>query len=109
MLVIKKGRENFFDAIFRNFYAQFNTLNKIKEINIITAIHPDTNVVEKIKTLAYQIIPDNYKIKINTHQNKSIIGGFILEIEDYEFDGTIKNKLQTIKNDLLNTSYKIKL
>lgn len=109
LLVIKKGRESFFDAIFRNFYKQYNELNKIREINIITAIEPDNKIVEKIKALAHKIVPEDYKIKINTEQDKEIIGGFVLEVEDYEFDATVKNKLQTIKNELLNTSYKIKL
>ncbi len=109
LLVIKKGREQYFDSIFRNFYNQYNELNKIKKVSITTVIRPDEQIVEKIKKLAQNFINSGYRIEITEHEDKSLIGGFLLEIDDYQFDASIKNKLQRIKSELSNTSYKIKL
>ncbi len=109
LLVIKKGREPYFDSIFRNFYKQYNELNRIKKIFITTVTQPDTAVVEKIKKLALHFINHDYKVNVIEQQDPSLIGGFLLEVDDYQFDASIKSKLQKIKSELSNTSYKIKL
>jgi len=109
LLVVKKGREQYFEAIFRNFYRFYYNLKKIKNITIITPVKPNEKIVADIKALAHKIIPEDYIIKLNTDINKNLIGGFLLEVEDYQFDVSVKNKLQEIKNGLLNSTYKIKL
>jgi F-type H+-transporting ATPase subunit delta len=109
LLVVKKGREQYFDSIFRNFYKQYNEVNKIKRISITTVVKPDEQVVAKIKKLAQTFIDNDYKVEVTEFEDKSLIGGFLLEVDDFQFDATVKTKLQKIKSELSNSSYKIKL
>ncbi len=108
-LILAKGREEYIKDIFRNFIFKYNEINKIKNVAIITTIEPDKEIVEKITRLIHKIVPNEYKINLNDIKNDEIIGGFILEVGDYQLDASIKGKLNQIKSNLINTSHKIKL
>jgi F-type H+-transporting ATPase subunit delta len=42
------------------------------------------------------------KIEFEKEIDPDILGGFVLNVETYQLDASLKSQLQTIKNDLLS-------
>lgn len=47
----------------------------------------------------------NYKVILVNHIDPSLIGGIKVIVKNYIYDGTIRTKLQALKQQLLNTQY----
>jgi len=109
LLIIEKGREQQLESIFLNFYKLYDEHNKIKKVVIRSVIKPDEEIINKIKNIIEKFVDKEYTIKIIEQTDETLIGGVVVEVDDYQFDASIRNKLNKIKIGLLNTSYKIKL
>jgi F-type H+-transporting ATPase subunit delta len=73
----------------------------IQEGSIITAIALDEKYKEKIN----ELIRKKFKIEIDLEEkvDPSIIGGFVLRIEDQQIDASISSQLKKIKTHLINS------
>jgi len=97
-LTVKNGRESSFPDIARVFIHETMKYYGIRETILTTAYKTDPDLRDKISG----IITDLFKTKIDLKEvvDESIIGGFILKIEDNYFDASVRNKLRRIKKDL---------
>jgi len=97
-LVVKNGRERFLPAIARNFLYETKKYKGITESVLTTAVKVD----EKVKKQVTDLISGIFKTKVELTEviDKTIIGGFILRVEDNYIDASIKNKLRKIEKEL---------
>ncbi|MCX7862221.1 MAG: ATP synthase F1 subunit delta [Bacteroidales bacterium] len=101
-LLIDNRRENRLFDIIRYFTTLYKQHHQIVDAHLITAISLDQQIIEDFKQKLEQAL--NKKVHIQNETNNEIIGGFILRIEDKEYDASIKNQLVKIKNYIERTS-----
>ncbi len=90
-------------SLLKDIAISFNDLYKkskgIKEAEVITAIPLDEqlkqHILDKIKELT-----GSSQIKLTNKVNPEILGGFILNIDDLQYDASISGKLAKIKTKL---------
>lgn len=101
-LLVQNKRENHLEDISRQFLDVYSKYKGIKSALITTAVPLD----ESIRQNLYQQLSSVYKAEIDlvTHQDASILGGFILKIGDQQYDASIANGLRRMKTALLNES-----
>ena len=97
-LVVKNGRERYIPAIARVFINDTLKYNGITESVLTAAVKVDTAIIKQVSDL----IANLFKTKVDLKENidDTIIGGFILKVEDNYIDASIRNKLRIIKKEL---------
>jgi F-type H+-transporting ATPase subunit delta len=100
-LLVKNKREAFLGQICLYFIDEYKLKQGIKEAIIFTAdpLKPE----HKKEILEY--ISNKLKLNIELHDkvDPSMIGGFILRIEDQQINASIKSQLRKIKRELINS------
>lgn len=102
ILLAENRRENRIIDIIRNFFTFYNQHHKIVNANLITSYNVNESLMQVFKTKLEQALSKTVQFRNEIDEN--IVGGFILQIEDKEFDASIKNQLYKIKLNLENTS-----
>ncbi len=102
MLIAEHRRENLLPDMIRNFTAQYHKHYQIVSASLITPFHVDEQFIENIKSKLEAAL--SKKIIIQHEVKEDLVGGFVLQIEDKEFDASIKTQLNKIKKSLENTS-----
>lgn len=97
-LVVKNGRERFLPAIARVFVHDTMKYNDITESLLTTAVRVDPDIKKQISDL----IANLFKTKVDLKEtiDETIIGGFILRVDDSYIDASVRNKLRKIRKEL---------
>jgi F-type H+-transporting ATPase subunit delta len=101
-LIVKNGREIYLPAIARVFIHETMKYKGITETVLTTAVEVDAKVKKEIADLVSKAF--NTKVVLEEKIDTGIIGGFILRIDDNYIDGSIRNKLRTIRKELKGSS-----
>jgi len=98
-LVVKNGRERYIPAIARVFVHETMKYNGITESLLTTAVKVDPLIKKQVSDL----IANLFKTKVDLKENidETIIGGFILKVDDSFIDASIRNKLRKIRKELI--------
>jgi F-type H+-transporting ATPase subunit delta len=97
-LVVKHGRERFIPAIARVFIHNTMKHNGITESVLTTAVKVDQGIKKQVSDLVASTF--NTKVDLKDYIDDTIIGGFILKVDDNYIDASIRNKLRKIKKEL---------
>lgn len=97
-ILIDKKRFHEFNGIVTAYRNELDKINNIKRIEVTSAVELDENdkkrVVEKLQQkLQKNVIADWY-------QNKEIIGGLVIKIDDDVIDTSLKNKIENLSKNL---------
>jgi F-type H+-transporting ATPase subunit delta len=107
-LLVTKGRELNLPEIAEAFIAQYNELKNIRTVNLTTAVVMDAGIKKSIETKISGYMPnDTIDLKVNT--DESLIGGFVLEVENRLYDASIKKSLSDIRSKIIDSSYVSKI
>ena len=99
-LVLKNNRELYISGIARNFEVQYKKHSGFLSSVLVSAISVDSTVKEKLITVLKEALDS--KIDLNTKKNKELIGGFVIRIDDQQYDASVASKLKKIEKQLLN-------
>jgi F-type H+-transporting ATPase subunit delta len=101
-LLCKNGREAYLPSIARVFRHETLKYKGITRSVLTTAVKLDDPVRKKIRDL----ISGKFDTKVELEElvDPSLIGGFILRVEDSYLDASIRNKLNRIKKELNRSS-----
>ncbi len=102
-LVVKNGRERFFPSIARVFTHRTRKFKGVTESVLTTAVKVDPELKKKVSDLIEKLFDTRVDLKENI--DESIIGGFILKVEDNYVDASIRNKLRKIKLELVTGTF----
>jgi len=104
-IIIRKGREMYMPEIAKEFLFRYKTHNKISTVVITTASEPGDAFLADIqkKLLSSQITMD--KLDLVTKVDPSLIGGFIIEVEDKLYDASIAHKLDSFRQEFEDNQY----
>jgi len=104
VLITQNNRERYIPGIFRNLEDLYR-----QEEGIITAVLTSAQPLDDGVALQIrQIIETEFKAKVELSQkvNKELIGGFVLRVDDQQYDASISAQLKKIKEQLLHTELK---
>lgn len=101
-LVIDNKRETYLSDIFRVFNVLYKKSEGIKTVTLTGT----KEFSESQKKNVISFIEKNFNTKVDLEEkiDASILGGFVLRIEDQQFDASVSNKLKEIKKELLESN-----
>ncbi len=99
-LLFDKRREDFFEAIFKEYRKMVNKRKNIMEIEVISAIPLPGEYRNKLKSKLKDLLA--YEIILKMREDPDIMGGLILKADDYIIDGSIKNRLSLLTEKIKN-------
>lgn len=99
-LIIDKKRINYLEKIFIEFNSECNEYRNILEGIIYSCDSLDETQINKIEeSVALKL---NKKVELSNIIDTSLIGGIKVVVNDTVFDNSIANKMQSLKQELLN-------
>jgi len=99
-LIIDNKREQHISGVARNYTKRYREHLGIKNAKLTTAVKIDDskrNEIIEIVKKAY-----NAEVELESQEDASLIGGFVLQVEDLQFDASISTQLKNIKQELLS-------
>jgi len=102
LLILKNKRENHIPGMIRNYTRLFKDEQGIKTAELIVPSEVTKAHKEKFKEILAKVY--NSKIEFKDKINPDLIGGFILKVEDEQFDASVSTSLSKIEKNLLETS-----
>ncbi len=99
-LVIEHKREEYFQSICLVFQDMYRDKKNIITSTLVTAA-PITEAEELRMRKAVESVTDG-TIEFHKEVDPNLIGGFVLNVETYQLDASIKSQLRSIKDTLLS-------
>lgn len=97
-LIIKKGREDGLDEISTEFLVQYDDFKRVKKAAVISASPLTSESRKQISELVAKRF--NKTVELSEEIDESLIGGFILRVDDLQIDNSIKSQLRKIKDSI---------
>jgi len=109
-LLFKKGRELALNEMYGAFHAMYRKHHNIQVVEITTAspVTPAVNqfILDKLKERpAFK----NSTLQVSNKVDESLVGGFVLHVDDLLYDASIRHDLQVIKKNFIENMYIQKL
>jgi len=106
-LIIKKDREMFLEPVCEAFIDIYQKYNNILPLELTMAFEAD----EATKNAIIEKVAKATKMDVELHEHieKDIIGGFIINYEDYQFDASVKTQLKALQNEFSKNLFVKKL
>jgi len=103
-LIVENRREKYIPGIFRNLEELYRKDEGIKTAILTTAMPLDEAIVGQIR----QSLEIEFGAKVELSQiiDEELIGGFVLRIDDNQYDASISAQLKKIQEKLLQTELK---
>lgn len=102
LLLLDNNREAYLPDIVRNFEQRFKESRGIKTAEFTVAKSVDQDSVDKFRKILEETFQS--KIELEGKIRPGIIGGFILKVNDHQYDASIATGLKNIRKKLLQTS-----
>lgn len=103
LLITKKGREKFVPFICKSFDEIYREHNNILSVQLKTAGLIDAAIRDDIHDKLSKAT--GMKIDMEELTDEKIIGGFILNYEDYQFDASIAKQLKRLQTEFSKNLY----
>ncbi|PIF03336.1 MAG: ATP synthase F1 subunit delta [Draconibacterium sp.] len=103
-LILENNRETQIPDISRNFLTMVRENQKIKSAVFTTATQMSDELISKLKSMLEQKYQTT--IELTDKVNPDILGGFVLRLEDQQYDASIATRLKRVKEELLETELK---
>ncbi|MDO5655645.1 MAG: ATP synthase F1 subunit delta [Flavobacteriaceae bacterium] len=104
-LITRQGRSEAIGDIASEFIKLYKKNHKIKNAVITSATPLSDDQIKAIVEKAKASLPADTKIEVENKINPALIGGFILRLDDQQFDASIKTKLNQIKKEFDSKHY----
>lgn len=101
-IIIRKRRENYLEAIAREFQYQYKSYKNILTAVVTSAVGLDDTIRSEIM----KIVKDssNAEVELVEKADKDLIGGLILRIGDKQIDASIQRKLINLRRNFSELS-----
>jgi F-type H+-transporting ATPase subunit delta len=105
-MIVHNKREMYIPDITRRFIYDYKKHESITTVALTTVIPLDQQIKERIT----QLIRNTYHttVELEEKQNKQLIGGFIIRIDDMMMDASVSKKLRIMRKTLVTAEYKRK-
>jgi len=93
-LLMGNGRVEYVKRILLHFVTLYDRAHDIHPVQLVTAVD-SPELQERLRIFAKEKLGGNVELKCSV--DESLIGGFILEFDDYRMDASVSRQLETIK------------
>jgi F-type H+-transporting ATPase subunit delta len=100
LMLCEKRRMQLLPYIVEEFYELLRAKHNIVSARLVSAAPPSDEAVLLIKRKLIGQMKKHVELLVET--DESLLGGFVLKIGDQVIDGSLKGRLQSIKNALLS-------
>ncbi len=99
-LVLENNREVFLLEMCLNFQTQYSRRTGIKLAQLTTAVELDAIQLKQFN----EFIQTHFgsKAEVLTKVDETLLGGFILRVEDHQLDASVTSQLKKLKRELVN-------
>lgn len=104
-LVIKGGRAGMLGDILRDFVRMYQESIGIRRARLTASQQPSPELVERIRALVKE--KTGRDVTVDVEVDPSLIGGFVLDIDDYILDASIKRQLDLIREQFIEKNRRI--
>ncbi len=104
-LLLKKRREPDLDTISEGFFKLYNQAHNIKTASIVTAQPLSDELKSKIVSLLTE--QTHATIELKESVEPSIIGGFVVQMDDYFLDTCILTKINKLRQEFSQNSFQV--
>ena len=101
-LVIENKRELYLEGIARNFKDLYRKSRGIRSATLRTAAPVDDASMKAVRELITKAYDS--EVELSSTVDEDVIGGFVLTVEDVQYDASVSSSLKKIKKQLLQTS-----
>ncbi|MFO7868688.1 MAG: ATP synthase F1 subunit delta [Bacteroidales bacterium] len=100
VLIVEHSREAFLQDILRNYIDMYRHYSGIKKVVIHSATQFSTSHISEIT----QYVKDIYKTDVEFEEfvDEDLVGGFVLRIDDLQFDASVRQKIKKLRKELLS-------
>ena len=99
LFVVEKNREEFLYDILKRYIELNDTLMGIVSADVVSPVKMKDAQVDKLKVQLEKFT--GKKVKINTKENKDLLGGFIVRLGDTVIDASVDHQLVMLKKKFL--------
>ncbi len=99
-LLIRNGREQYIGGIVRNFIGLYKKHKGIRSATFTTAVAMSKEIKKDVEKVIQETL--NHSVELETGLDKDLIGGFVIRIDDLQYDASVANSLKRVKQRLLN-------
>ena len=104
-LVIGNGRSHFLHDILRDFVVMYQQSIGIRHARLTASREPSPELIGRIKDLVKQ--KTGRDVTVDVEVDPSLIGGFVLDIDDYLLDASVKRQLDLIREQFIEKNRRI--
>ena len=104
LIIANKKREFYIEDIARQFVAQYKAHVNIETAVVSTPVPLDDKLRAEIMAIVKKIVKGT--VELTEKIDKDLIGGFVLKMNDKQYDASIESKLRELRKDLKINLYK---
>ncbi len=104
-VLLRKKREPALDTICEEYVKMYNTAHNIKPVTITTA----QPLSEALKNKIVTTLTDQTHATIALEEivNPDLIGGFVIKMDDYYLDSSIRTKINKLRREFSQNSFQV--
>lgn len=106
LLLVTKNRESLVPSIVKNFWLLLDKKNGIINVELTSVVAPTDEQINSIKKKLESITKS--KVRLHLKTDKSLIGGFIIKLEDTIYDASVLNQFENLKKKFMLASFSLK-
>jgi F-type H+-transporting ATPase subunit delta len=102
-IITRKGRESYLEGIAKEFVNQYKRYKGIQTAVITSAVGLD----DRLRSEVYRLVKESVKSEVELIEkvDKNLIGGFVLRMEDKQYDASIANELRKLTKEFASNPY----
>ena len=100
-LLVDNKREVYLPGIARNFRDLYRKKMKISSASLLTAQPVEASALQSIKDMLAKAYDSS--VELSTKVDEGVIGGFVLTIENMQYDASVATSLRNFRKQLLQT------
>ena len=101
-VLTRKGREVALPEIADSFFEQYNEYKGITHVIVTSSVPLSEESLQSIRKKLIDSGTTKANINLETRVNPALLGGFILEYNNKQYDASVRGKLHILRNKLVN-------
>lgn len=103
LLIARKGREKYIHYISKAFNSIYKEHKNIVDVTFTTAFKSDKDIKDSLLKTLENITSKN--IELQELIDEELIGGYIVNLEDYQYDASVKTQLKRLRKEFSKNLY----
>ncbi len=104
-LLDKNGRLSMSIFIFNTFIRRYYRSRRLLRAYLITAVPAPAEIEDRLRKVIRE--KTGFEILLDTRVEPSLIGGFVLKVDDYMLDASVSHQIETIRRQFMEKNRRI--